>query len=79
MYHSATPIVGPKYAVYLSYAPENEHACNHMRYYRYLRKDLRYGPIEPELAEILKQRDLYMEVPAPAEIEGAAVEGGARK
>jgi ectoine hydroxylase-related dioxygenase (phytanoyl-CoA dioxygenase family) len=79
LYHSATPIVGPKYAAYLSYSPENEHARNHMRYYRFLRKDLKYGPVAAELAEILKEHDLYIEVPEPSEIEGAAVEGGARK
>jgi hypothetical protein len=73
LYHSASPIVGPKYAVYLSYSAENEHARNHLRYYRYIRKDLPYGPLDPELAEILKEHDLYMEVPAPNAIEGATI------
>jgi hypothetical protein len=78
LYHSASPIIGPKYAVYLSYSAENEHARNHLRYYRYLRKDLNYGPIDPELAEILKEHDLYMEVPEPSNVEGATVEWGKR-
>ena len=79
IYHSASAINGPKYAVYLSYSTENEHAPNHLRYYRFLRKDLNYGPIEPELAEILKEHDLYMEVPEPVTVEGATVEWGARE
>ena len=73
LYHSASPIVGPKYAVYLSYATENEHSRNHLRYYRYLRKDLNYGPIDPELADILKEHDLFMDVPEPASVEGATM------
>jgi hypothetical protein len=73
LYHSPSPIVGPKYAVYLSYSAENEHGRNHMRYYRYIRKELRYGPADPELAEILKDHDLYMDVPEPMTIEGASV------
>lgn len=73
LYHSASPIVGPKYAIYLSYSPENEHAQNHLRYYRYVRQDLRYGPLPPELAERLKKSNLFMDVPEPKEIEGATV------
>jgi ectoine hydroxylase-related dioxygenase (phytanoyl-CoA dioxygenase family) len=76
LYHSASPITGPKYALYLSYAADNEHARNHMRYYRFLRKDLNYGPIPPELADQLREHDLYMEVPDPANIEGATVNWG---
>jgi ectoine hydroxylase-related dioxygenase (phytanoyl-CoA dioxygenase family) len=78
LYHSASPIEGPKYAMYLSYAAENEHARNHVRYYRYLRKDLNYGPIPPELAARLREHDLYMEVPDPANVEGATVDWGPR-
>jgi len=73
LYHSSSPIVGPKYSVFLSYSPENEHARNHIRYYRFFRKDLNYEPIPPELAEILKEHDLYMEVPEPSEFEGATM------
>jgi ectoine hydroxylase-related dioxygenase (phytanoyl-CoA dioxygenase family) len=73
LFHCASPIVGPKYAVFLSYSVENEHARNHLRYYRHIRKDLKYGPINPELVEILKERDLYMETPDPQAVEGATV------
>ena len=40
LYHSASPMAGPKYAVFLSYATENSHGRNHMGYYRHFRKDL---------------------------------------
>jgi ectoine hydroxylase-related dioxygenase (phytanoyl-CoA dioxygenase family) len=79
LFHSASPIIGPKYAMYLSYSTEDEHARNHLRYYRYLRKDLNYHAIPPALEDKLKELDLFMEVPEPKVIEGAAVEGGARK
>lgn len=78
LYHSASPINGPKYAMYLSYSADNEHARNHVRYYRFLRKDLNYGPIPAELAEKLKEHGLYMEVPDPTSLEGATVEWGER-
>jgi hypothetical protein len=73
LYHSASPMTGPKYAVYLSYAAENEHGRNHVAYYRHIRKDLRYGPLDPELADILRGHDLYLEAPEPKVIEGATV------
>ena len=78
LYHSASPIRGPKYAMYLSYSADNEHAQNHLRYYRFLRKDLNYGPIPPELAGRLRDHDLYMETPDPAKVDGATVNWGER-
>jgi hypothetical protein len=71
LYHSANDITGPKYAVFLSYAAENEHGCNHIAYYRNIRKDLAYGPLDPELAEVLKAKGLFIDVPEVAELEGA--------
>ena len=56
LYHSASPLAGPKYAVFLSYAAENRHARNHLGYYRHFRRDLNYGPLEPELAARLEER-----------------------
>ena len=50
-YHSASPIHGPKYAAYLSYSPDDEHASNHLCYYRNLRPDLNYGMPRAELVE----------------------------
>jgi hypothetical protein len=78
LYHSASAIKGPKYALFLSYSAENEHARNHLRYYRYLRKDLKYKPIDPELAHILMEHGLFMDVPDPQEIAGASVTSDGR-
>lgn len=60
-YHSASEIRGPKYAVYLSYSPDDEHAANHLCYYRQLRPDLNYGEPVSELVDKLKKADLYFE------------------
>ena len=73
LYHSASPMVGPKYAVFLSYATENEHGRNHIAYYRNIRKDLRYGPLDPELAEVLKSKDLFLEPAELTELQGAFI------
>jgi hypothetical protein len=73
LYHCATPIVGPKYALYLSYSPEDEHARNHLRYYRHHRRDLSYAPVPDELAELLKEHDVYMETPEPKTVQGATL------
>jgi ectoine hydroxylase-related dioxygenase (phytanoyl-CoA dioxygenase family) len=72
LYHSASPLVGPKYAVFLSYAAENKHARNHLGYYRHLRRDLNYGPLDPELAARLDRCGLLMEAPDPSEISPSA-------
>ncbi len=73
LYHCATPIAGPKYALYLSYSPEDEHARNHLRYYRHVRKDLAYGPIPDELAEVLSQHDILMGIPESMVVQGATL------
>ncbi len=73
LYHSPSAIVGPKYALYLSYSPEDEHARNHLRYYRYHRSDLSYSPIPEELAQRLRENDLFMETPEPRTVEGATL------
>ncbi|EAQ81618.1 phytanoyl-CoA dioxygenase family protein [Blastopirellula marina] len=69
LYHSASNIFGPKYAIYLSYSPENRHSRNHMGYYRHIRTDLGYSELEPELIERLKQRGLYMDAPPPDKVD----------
>jgi Phytanoyl-CoA dioxygenase (PhyH) len=73
LYHSATPLVGPKYAIFLSYATENSHGRNHIAYYRNIRKDLQYGPLDPELAEVLKSEDLFLEPAELTQMQGATV------
>lgn len=75
LYHSASTIRGPKYAVYLSYSPENQHAVNHMGYYRHFRKDLGYQDLDPELAELLKAKSLYMAAPPPDKVDGYFANG----
>ena len=77
LYHSASPVHGPKYAVYLSYSPDNQHARNHMSYYRHFRKDLGYEDLNPELAAILKERDLFMAAPPLDEVDGFFANGTA--
>jgi hypothetical protein len=67
LYHSASPLVGPKYAIFLSYATENKHGCNHVAYYRHIRKDCRYGPLDPALVEVLKSQDLFIEASEASE------------
>ncbi len=73
LFHSATPLIGPKYAVFLSYAAENGHGRNHIAYYRNIRKDLRYGPLDPELAEVLKSENLFLEPAELTQMQGATV------
>jgi hypothetical protein len=68
LYHSAAPLAGPKYAVFLSYAAENRHARNHLGYYRHFRHELNYRALEPELAARLDNKGLLMEPPDPSEI-----------
>lgn len=68
LFHSASPLEGPKYAVFLSYAPANEHSRNHMGFYRHTRTDLGYGPLDPELAEKLRGLDLFVDAPEPSEV-----------
>jgi hypothetical protein len=71
IFHSGSPTIGPKYAVFLSYATENEHGRNHIAYYRNIRKDLQYGPLDPELAEALKSKGLFLEAAEATELQGA--------
>ena len=72
LYHSPSPMTGPKYAVFLSYATENRHARNHLGYYRHFRRDLNYGPLEPELAARLDKDGLLMVAPDPSEVSPSA-------
>jgi ectoine hydroxylase-related dioxygenase (phytanoyl-CoA dioxygenase family) len=61
IYHSANVIRGPKYAIFLSYGVENEHSVNHRRYYMFERPDIRYDDYPSELAEKLREADLYLD------------------
>jgi hypothetical protein len=39
-----------------------------MGFYRHTRTDLGYGPLDPELAETLRERGLFLDAPDPSEI-----------
>lgn len=69
--HSASPITGPKYAIFLSYGGDDEHSRNHRRYYLFQRGDLRYDDYPPELADQLRERGLFLALDQ-GELEGAA-------
>ena len=57
---------------FVAYGKFNSHFINHYRYYRYLRKDLNYQPLAPELIYQLQTADLYVEVEDNQQsIEGA--------
>jgi hypothetical protein len=58
--HSAGRIIGPKYAIFMSYGAENEHSRRHRHYYMYERSDLNYGDYPAELADRLRDADLYL-------------------
>jgi ectoine hydroxylase len=69
IYHSASVLKGPKYAIFLSYGVENEHSVNHRRYYMFERPDVRYDDYPPELATRLREEDLYLDAgTAPAAV-----------
>jgi hypothetical protein len=57
--HSATKIRGPKYAIFLSYGGDDHHSRRLIQYW-IDRPDVEYGEYPPELAEKLKQADLYL-------------------
>jgi ectoine hydroxylase-related dioxygenase (phytanoyl-CoA dioxygenase family) len=61
--HSGSYITGPKYSLFVAYGVENAHYFNHQNYYRYMRPELKYGDLAPELITLLKDADLYPENP----------------
>ncbi len=72
--HSGSYITGPKYSMFVAYGQENEHFYNHQNYYNNIRTELGYQPMNPELAERLKEANLLPEnVPVYDKIEGAWV------
>ncbi len=56
--HTGSMIRGPKFAAFLAYGIENEHARTHFNYYHHQRKDLGYETLESELAGVLELYDL---------------------
>lgn len=57
--HTGSNFEGTKYSFFVAYGVENGHFRNHYNYYRYLREDLNYRPLHPELAERLQDAGLY--------------------
>ena len=57
--HSGSYISGPKYSLFVAYGVENAHFHNHFNYYRQIRSELGYQPLDPKLVELLKHNDLY--------------------
>lgn len=71
--HSASRIAGPKYAIFLSYGGDDEHSRRLRRYWIIDRTDTDYEDYPPELAEKLREADLYL--PLGQEPEPAASVG----
>jgi len=64
--HAGSPVAGPKYSLFLAYGVPGRHFVRHQAYYRYLRSELGYADLDPELVERLCGASLYAgEVPEP--------------
>ena len=59
--HAPSKFHGPKLAAYLSYGANNEHSRAFYQHYAHDRKDLKYPPLDPELREILREKNLLLE------------------
>lgn len=57
--HTGSDFEGEKYSVFVAYGYDNRHFQEHYQYYRYLRKDLKYRSLAPELVDQLKSAGLY--------------------
>lgn len=55
--HTGSKIMGPKYSIYLGYGIDNEHSRRHAEYF-INRKDLEYEAFSPQLAHILREKNL---------------------
>lgn len=57
--HTGSAFDGDKYSCFVAYGIDNRHFQEHYQYYRYLRKDLKYRALDPELVIWLEERGLY--------------------
>jgi hypothetical protein len=73
--HSASRIEGPKYAIFLSYGGDDEHSRRLRRYWILERTDTDYEDYPPELAEKLKEANLYLPLDSESQPEPAASPG----
>lgn len=70
--HTGSDFADTKYSFFVAYGVPNRHFDHHYRYYRYLRDDLGYRALQPELVERLKSAGLYADEQVSHElIEGA--------
>lgn len=66
--HSGSYINGPKYSIFLAYGRENRHFKNHLSYYRKIRSELGYKPLDPALVEYLNRQGIN---PQTKELSGS--------
>ncbi len=57
--HTGSEFKGTKYSLFLGYGVENGHFRRHYNYYRYLREDLNYQALHPDLVQRLQSAGLY--------------------
>lgn len=61
--HSAGPICGPKYSMFLGYGPDDEHSRNHQRHLLRDRTDLHYEDMPEGLRKRLGKSGLLLSAP----------------
>src|SRR5215813_2044963 len=74
--HTGSRTNGPKYSIFLAYGAPNSHSVDHAIYYRFLRPELGYQPINHDLISQLKAAGLYLEIDRPnSKVAGATMPG----
>ena len=64
--HSGSFIQGPKYSAFLAYGVPGRHFVRHLHYYRHVREELGYGPLDSELVDRLRRAGLHADIEAAA-------------
>ena len=74
--HTGSRTRGPKYSIFLAYGAPNSHSADHAIYYRFLRPELGYQPMHPDLVAQLQAAGLYQEIVRPdGKVAGATLPG----
>jgi hypothetical protein len=74
--HTGSRTGGPKYSIFLAYGSPNSHYMDHAIYYRFLRPELDYRPMHPDLVTQLQAAGLYQEVERSEwKVSGATLPG----
>ena len=74
--HTGSRNRGDKYSIFLAYGVPNGHYFDHAIYYRFLRPDLGYQPMDTDLVHRLQTAELYQKVErTEGKISGASVPG----